>query len=117
MLQVFNHNPDEGVCTYISLFSNDSDDYLELVKAFLYGQKIEVDGEIGFARLHPEDKNYKKSTGREIAVQNAKSTSFNLMSIYKKADGRVVLRFKHEETDTEFLALVSYKKRPHLKLY
>lgn len=117
MLKVFNHNTNLGICTYVGLSLDGSDDYLEIAKAFLYGQTMVVDGKIGFSRLHPEDKNYKKSTGRDIAIENAKDGVFLLIEVRKNIMGRVALTFIHEETGVTVKALASYKKRPHLRLY
>lgn len=114
MLKVFFHSPNEGLCTYVALPHTDSQVYLDLATDFLFSEKIELKGMMGVSRLHPEDKNYKKSTGREISEQNAKETAFTLVKISKHLNGRAVLHFING--DISVLVLASNKKRPHLRI-
>lgn len=114
MLKVFFHNPLAGRCTYVALQHEDSQKYLDLATDFLFSEKVEIKGVIGISRLHPEDKNYKKSTGREMAEQNASEAIFTLVNVSKNIEGRTLLHFL--SGDVIVLVLASNKKRPHLRI-
>lgn len=114
MLEVYNHNTEINLCSYIALSVNDSKTFLDLAASFLFNNEILVEGKIGFARLHPEDKNYKKSTGREISKQNSFDSKFKLIKVSKGIDGRAVLMFENVDTGACVLALANNNKRPHL---
>ena len=114
MLEVYNHQPKSGVCSYIALPIVDSQQLLDMAKDFLCNAEIIINGKIGFSRLHPDDKNYKKSTGRMVATDNAVDGAFRLVEMGKREFGRTVFVFEHVENKICVLALASYKKRPHL---
>ena len=116
MIEVFHHNTDDGICTYVALSYKDPNDYLELAVRFLQNEKVEVDGLVGIARLHPEDGNYKKSTGRSVSVDNSKSSTFHITSVSKTTNSRTRIVLIEMSTRTRVDVLVSPRRRTHLRI-
>lgn len=116
MLEVFHHNTESGLCTYVALPHKDMEDYIDLAVRFLKNEKVEIDGLMGSARLHPEDGNYRKSTGRDVSRNNAKSVNFYVASVSKTLDSRTRIFLINNEYLIRVDVLVKKDKRIHLRI-